>query len=119
MDREKRKAIWVLGVLVVLMAAGVWYFNGTEPPAAVTAARMGAVEDGVRAYHSAEGRVPVSLEELVRSGHLEGEAVDGWGKLLRYRVVSDVEVEVASLGADEKVGGRMFKKDRLVKVSVE
>ena len=118
MDREKKKAIVVISVLVALMGAGVWFYQGTEPPATVTAARLEALADGVRAYHEAEGRVPVSWEELVLSEHFSGEKDYAWGDEFRYRVVSDTEVELMNLGADKKEGGMMFKKDRVVNVVV-
>ena len=109
-EAPPKKMIVVVVVLVALIIAGVVFLDGKEPPGRVTTARLAELQASISEYAKKHGAPPETLAELPG----ENSPVDAWNQPLTYRVLGDGRVEIASLGADGKPGGHMFKADRIV-----
>ena len=70
----------------------------------LTETNMATLEKAVGLFIATEGRAPADLKELWASRLLTGEAVDGWGKGLKYERLSESEFRLVSAGQDGVFG---------------
>ncbi len=70
----------------------------------LTQANMATLEKAINLFLATEGRTPVDLKELRSSRLLTGEAMDGWGRSLRYERRSESAYLLISAGADGVFG---------------
>ena len=110
-ETSPKKAIIVIGVLIISIGVGLFYLNGKNPPGAETDARLAALQTTISEYVAKHGAAPEALAELPEDTQL----VDVWNFPFSYRVLEDGQVEIGSLGGDGEPGGHMFKADKIIK----
>lgn len=70
----------------------------------LTQTNMATLEKAINLFLATEGRTPADLKELRSARLLTGEAIDGWGRSLRYERDSESEYRLISAGADGVFG---------------
>ncbi len=115
---QEKKALSIVAVCLVIIAAGIFLLRDREPPVVVTRERLAALQASIETWSAANGgRVPESLAAL----GLPGDATrDHAGHDFHYRVADDGKtVTLVSYGADGKPGGSMFHADNEVTFTLE
>ena len=110
-ETSPKKAIIAIVVLLIAIGAGVFYLDGKTPPGVKTDARLAALRAAITEYVAKGGALPETLSELPEGTPL----LDTWNHPFTYRVLTDGQVEIGSLGGDGEPGGLMFKGDKTVK----
>ncbi|MGQ9672189.1 MAG: hypothetical protein ACUVV5_03520, partial [Candidatus Aminicenantales bacterium] len=70
----------------------------------LTQANLATLEKTINLFLSTEGRTPADLNELLSSRLLTGQAVDGWGRSLKYERLSESGFRLVSAGQDGEFG---------------
>ncbi|MEM7698566.1 MAG: hypothetical protein AAF236_09205 [Verrucomicrobiota bacterium] len=107
---EAKKTILFVSICLAVIIAGVVFMQGRKPPSVEIVDRMAALQAAIEDWHAEKGAPPESLQVL---GLPEEEIQDIVLKPFVYSVSEDGStVTLSTLGADEKVGGKMFNADR-------
>ena len=70
----------------------------------LTQINMATLEKAIHLFISTEGRAPADLNELLTSRLLTGQAVDGWGRSIRYERLAESGFRLVSAGQDGEFG---------------
>jgi hypothetical protein len=67
----------------------------------LTRVNMQTLQKIIQSYVASEGQPPKNLEELRTANLLMGNILDGWGKSIRYKRLSDSSFRLISAGKDK------------------
>jgi len=70
----------------------------------LTETNMATLGNAIHLFISTEGRDPADLKELLTSRLLTGQAVDGWGRSIRYERLAESGFRLVSAGQDGEFG---------------
>ncbi|MEM1295104.1 MAG: hypothetical protein AAGH89_07045 [Verrucomicrobiota bacterium] len=117
-DPAQKRNFIIVGILAVVLLAGMWFGRDLTAPTAVTNDRLEQAKTAVLAYYEKEGKLPESLEAVVEAGHAESVPTDRTGSPFVYSLLGNGVVEIKTLGPDGKEGGWMFKRDHKIRFEV-
>ena len=114
----EKRAILVLSILAIAIAALAWWGRGKASPVDTEMQPLESVKSAVLAYARDEGTAPPDLAALVANDYLEQLPENSAGYPLRYSHLGANTYEVKSFGPDGKEGGFFFKRDHAIQFEI-
>ena len=99
------RSTWITLTATLLLVGFSLLFVDTVPPRSKTAGAMHMAKRRILRYASAHNALPNSLAQTAEIPGYDNSLKDGWGRALLYRVATNGDVILTSLGKDNKVGG--------------
>ena len=112
---ETKKALIVIGVLLLVMGVLVYKNLGNQPPYTVTNERFETLKEAMHLYIKEEGKLPESLEQLKVA---DETLIDQFGTPFVLQVDGS-SATIVSYGQDKKSGGHFFNRDHRVTVRLD
>jgi hypothetical protein len=100
-----KRALIILAIVAVVVAALAVSFVDRIPPRALTATRMQVLKRRVLQYAHTHGELPSSLAVLPKMEGYDSSIRDGWKRDIIFEVSASSGVSFRSSGRDGIVGG--------------